>query len=303
MALGLVSLETRLKENIKNYNLDQLFDLGEISDYLESMYMVSKISLFFADRHAEQVICYGDFDGFKPDVVANPGKKIRVSNRTIAHLYCKEEELNENQKKLIENMVRQLTKLAEGAYVQMETSLYTDELEKLLEKEQYRVKHGEKLDTLTGTLNNTYFDNRMKVIDRSEVVPVAVICANINDWKYADDHFGHEESDRLIKTVAEIIKEEAKSEYIIARTAGDVFHILIPMAEEREAEHYCEAVQARCNAFEDPHISPSIACGIVYKTNVEQSISDLLPEVEYEMFNNKLEMKSAPGYRVRLEKA
>ena len=51
-------------------------------------------------------------------------------------------------------------------------------------------------------LNSTYFDNKMQIIDRSQAVPVAVICANINDWKYVNDNFGDEESDRLIQVVA-----------------------------------------------------------------------------------------------------
>lgn len=303
MAVSLVSLESRLKENIKNYSLDQLLDLASLADYFEATSKTCQMSFLLVDRHGENAISIGNFSEEKPDVVANPGKKIRVENRTIAHLYVKEDELDTvEKKKLVETIVNQITLQAKNTYSYVETSIYADELEKMLEKEQYRVKHGEKMDALTGTLNSTYFDSRTKVIDRSEVVPVAVICANINDWKYADDHFGREESDRLIKTVAQIIKEEAKNEYVIARTGGDFFNILIPFAEDGEAEEYCERIQEKCNRFQDDKIAPSIACGIVYKTNVEQTISELLPDAEYEMFNNKLEVKNAPGYRERLEK-
>ena len=49
----------------------------------------------------------------------------------------------------------------------------------------------------------------MSVIDRSGIVPVAVMNININDWKFVNDHFGDEESDRLIRTVAGFLKEEA----------------------------------------------------------------------------------------------
>lgn len=45
-----------------------------------------------------------------------------------------------------------------------------------------------------------------------------------------------------------------------------------------------------------------MACGIVYKTNVEEKVEDKLDDAEYEMFNNKFEIKNAPGYRERLEK-
>ncbi len=303
MAFGLVSLEKRMKDNIRNYGIDQLFDIGNLSEYLQSAYQVSGISFLLVDRHGEKAVSVGGFAGFKPDVVNAPGYKIRVSGRTIAHLYVKDEEVTgENQRKYVETMADFLTVLAVNTYENIEKSIYADELEKRLEKEQYQVKHGEKKDALTGVLNSTYFENRAKVIDRSDVIPVAVICVNINDWKYVNDRFGDEESDRLIKVVAEILREEAKDEYVIGRCGGDFFHILIPMVEDTEAQEYCVRVQAKCDAFEDAKIAPSVACGYVFKTNVEQSVLDLVSDAEYEMFNNKFDIKNAPGYRERLEK-
>ncbi len=133
------------------------------------------------------------------------------------------------------------------------------------------------------------------------VAPVAVVNANINDWKFVNDHFGDVESDRLIRMIADILKQEAKPDYIIGRVDGDVFIILIPMAETGEAEAYCANVQKACLDFEDPILAPSVACGVVYKTNVEEQLKDKLPDAEYEMFNNKFGIKNAPGYRERLE--
>ena len=75
------------------------------------------------------------------------------------------------------------------------------------------------------------------------------------------------------------------------------------MAEDDEAKEYCTRVQQRCLDFEDKHLAPSVACGSVLKYNVEQKLKDLLSDAEYEMFDNKFEIKNAPGYRERLEKA
>lgn len=303
MAFGLVSLEKRMKDNIRNYSLDQLFDMEALSEYMESAYAVSRIGFLLVDRHGGTAVSAGEFSDFKPDVINAPGLKIRVANRTIAHLYVKDEDVTENaQKRYAESVAQQLTMLAANTYENIETAIYVDELEKRLEKEHYQVKHGEKKDALTGALNSTYFENRAKVIDRSDVVPVAVICANINDWKYVNDRFGDEESDRLIKVVAEILHNEAKNEYVIGRGGGDFFHVLIPLVEDGEAEDYCRRVQERCDAFEDDKIAPSVACGYVFKDNVEQSVLALLSDAEYEMLNNKFEIKNAPGYRERLEK-
>ena len=155
-------------------------------------------------------------------------------------------------------------------------------------------------DELTGVYTNDYFMNRMRVIDRSAVIPVALICININDWKYANDNYGDEESDRLIKIVADILKEKAKPEYVIGRTDGDVFHVIIPMAEKEEAQTFCANVKDACLFYDDEILSPSVAAGIVMKTNVEEHLMDFMSEVEYEMFADKCEMKQEPGYRERL---
>ncbi len=157
-------------------------------------------------------------------------------------------------------------------------------------------------DRLTGLLSKTYFENRMNVIDRAEIVPVAVLHVNINDWKYANEHFGYEESDRLIRIVAGILQKEAKADYIIGRIDGDVFAVLIPMVQEGEAEAYIRRIKERCDAFPDSHLTPSVAAGMVIKTNIEEKLEGLLSDAEYEMFQDKLEMKGQPGYRERLIK-
>lgn len=303
MAFGLIPLEKRLKDNIRNYSLDQIFEIGQLSQFMEHIRKVTGISLLLTDRHGEKAASAGNFLGFKPDTANAPGKKIRVAGRTIAHLYTKEADMQDKDREaLTDDIVEQLTRQAEKAYEAAELSLYADDLEKRLEKEQYQVKHGDKTDALTGVLNSTYFDNKLQVLDRSQAVPVAVICANINDWKYVNDHFGDEESDRLIQVVASFLKAESKPEYVIGRCGGDFFNILIPMTEDGEAQEYCRRIQQKCLAFEDAHLAPSVACGHVIKYNVEQSLSDLLSDAEYEMFDNKFEIKNAPGYRERLEK-
>ncbi len=63
----------------------------------------------------------------------------------------------------------------------------------------------------------------MQRLDDLSVAPVAVVNANINDWKFVNDHFGDEESDRLIRTIADILKQEAKPDYVIGSVDGDVF--------------------------------------------------------------------------------
>lgn len=245
------------------------------------------------------------FLGFYPDVVNDPGRKIRVQNRTIGHLYIKEIVSAENSGQIsdmVDRTVALLEELGEEAYKRRETSIYLEELERLLKERRRQISQNETDDPLTGVYHRNYFLTRMEAIDRSEAVPIAVLNVNINDWKFVNDHFGDEESDRLIQTVAAILKNQADPDYIIGRIDGDAFGVLIPMATEEEAESYMEAVQRACDTYEDRILAPSVAIGYVIKTNIEEKLEDRLSDAEYEMFNNKFEVKNAKGYQERLRK-
>ncbi len=306
MGYEAIPYEKRIKDNIRNYSLSNLYDMEMIKKYLINLADILEINVLLTDRHGEKEIVIGDgFLGFHPQVESEPGRKIRVQNRTIGHLYIKELSPGRDERlvgEMVDGTVRLLARLGEEVYLHREGSIYMEELEKQLEDKKHKISQDEREDILTGVYNKIYFESRMKIIDRSEVVPVAVINVNINDWKFANDHFGDDESDRLIKIVADILKEEAKPYFVIGRVDGDVFGVLIPMAEDGEAQAYAARIQDRCNSYEDDRLAPSVAVGIVYKTNIEELLEDRLSDAEYEMFNNKFDVKNAPGYRERLEK-
>lgn len=306
MGYEAIPYDKRIKENIRNYTLANLYDMETIKKYLINLAEMLEINILLTDRHGEKEIVIGDsFLGFYPDVVNDPGRKLRIQNRTVGHLYVRQLDAGRDERlmnDMVDGTIELLARLGEEVYLHREGSIYLEELEKQLEDKKHKSSQNEREDILTGVYNKIYFENRMKVIDRSLVVPVAVINVNINDWKFVNDHFGDEESDRLIRTVADILKEEAKPDFVIGRIDGDVFGVLIPMAEDGEAENFAARIQDRCYTYEDPHLAPSVAVGVVYKTNIEEKLEDMLSDAEYEMFNNKFEIKNAPGYRERLEK-
>lgn len=307
MDYNVVSYEKRIKENIKNYAIRNLYALDMLTEYLTEISQEYGMDLLLTDRHGEKAVVLGDFDGFEPDVVNEPGKKLRIAERTVGHLYVRyegvAEERREAAKRMLGLAMDVLASLGTETYLQKESATYIDELEARLENGHHQKLHSEEKDILTGVYCKNHLENRLQALDQSGVVPVAVINMNINDWKFVYDNFGVEKSDNLIQIVASIVKREAKREYIIGRIDGDVFAVLIPMAEDGEAEYYCKRVQEACMAYEEDEVlAPSVAVGIVYKTNVEEHLLDKISDAEYEMFDNKLYIKSSPGYQERLKK-
>ena len=78
--------------------------------------------------------------------------------------------------------------------------------------------------------------------------------------------------------MAEILKKEAKPDFIVGRIDGDAFGVLIPMATEGEAEEYARQIRNDCDTYEDKILAPSVAVGVVYKTNIEEKLEDKLSD-------------------------
>lgn len=305
-----VAFAERLSHNSKNYFPRDLFNLKTAGAFLENMHVMFGLDTLMTDRHGTILMTYGDFDGFIPDVKNKPGNKIRVMERTVCHIYARYEKVAENKreevKKLLDIYIKTLEGYSEKSYMTSEQSVYIDELEQQVEKEAYQAKYSVQNDPLTGVLNRNYFMNRMRELEEREAVPTAVICVNINDWRFFDNHFGEEESDRLVLTVADILRTTAEKSgldrAVIGRIEGDVFNVLLPVTEEDEAKKYCEKIQKACDDFVDEILVPSIAVGCVMRTNVEESYKEILSDAEYAMLENKFEIKNMPGYKERISK-
>lgn len=296
----------RLEQNSKDYSPRDLFDVTAAEQFLSLMHTSFGLATMMTDRHGAMIQKHGEFGEFKPDVVNNSGIKIRVKGCTVCHVYAKTEEIKpeytEVVKGLLDAYIKTLEGYSEKSYISSEQAVYIDELEQELEQEAYQPKYDEQNDPLTGVLNKSSFIKNMEQLKEREVVPTAVICVNINDWLFVHDNFGEEESDRLIVTVAEILKNCADEQAIIGRSGGDAFQVLLPMIEEEEAREYCRKVQEACLTFEDSILAPSVAIGCVMKMNVDTSYKDAFSDAEYAMYEDKMMLKKSSGYRERLEK-
>ncbi len=292
------TLEVRLNSHIKDYDFHRLYEKDKVCSMAEALCDALALEMLLTDRKGNVVYEKG-IPWEYPDVDKEPGMKIRVYDRTIAHLYVEYDKCivpADKAEALVNAFGRMLEELGKESYFRKEAALFIDEYQKSA------TIHSDKEDALTGVMNQSYFEHRMEIVERSEIVPVAAIVVNINDWKFANDHFGDEESDRLIATIADFLKECGKPEYIIGRVDGDVFNVIIPMPEENEAEEYYKAVQKACDTFEDAHLTPSVACGVAYKTNVEEKLVNVFSEAEDEMLQNKIFIKNSEEYCNRLKK-
>ena len=67
-----VPFDKRIKENIRNYAMDNLYPVDSLRMHLKALAVVTGAEILLTDRHGERVVSIGNFAGFIPDVVGEP---------------------------------------------------------------------------------------------------------------------------------------------------------------------------------------------------------------------------------------
>lgn len=104
-----------------------------------------------------------------------------------------------------------------------------------------KVKNNEKIryvDMLTSLKNRNYLNERLDVWNQNTVYPQCVIVLDLNNIKYLNDTFGHEEGDKQIKAVANILFKTQLENTELLRTDGNEFMIYLVGYNEKKIVSY-----------------------------------------------------------------
>ncbi len=101
-------------------------------------------------------------------------------------------------------------------------------------------------DPLTGIYNRRYFeDNIIKEAERSLRLkqPFSVVSLDLDYLKRINDTYGHQFGDMAIRTIANVLKKEARSIDIPARIGGEEFNLLLPGVDSKGAAIAAERIR------------------------------------------------------------
>jgi diguanylate cyclase (GGDEF)-like protein/putative nucleotidyltransferase with HDIG domain len=115
-----------------------------------------------------------------------------------------------------------------------------------------RTRESALIDPLTELPNARGFymmlEQRIAECQRMNREPLAVVSMDIDDFKVVNDQYGHSIGDRLLASVAGVVRRELRQMDILTRYAGDEFVAIMPMASTKMAISISERMR---NAVEE----------------------------------------------------
>ncbi len=146
-------------------------------------------------------------------------------------------------------------------------------------------------DSLTGLYNRRYFEEYLKKeVTRAlrQNQAFSIIGLDLDHLKQINDKYGHAYGDLAIKTVANVLKRNARSIDTAARMGGEEFNVILPGVDSKGAMIAAERIR---KALEEEqldtigHITASI--GVATFLEHSDNIEDILDLTDQAMYQSK----------------
>lgn len=170
----------------------------------------------------------------------------------------------------------------------------------LRKSQERKLIHQSSHDDLTGLYNRRYFGEYMMTLDREPTEPVSLILADVNGLKMANDAWGVEAGDTLLRILADIFQEECGEEHVVARVGGDDFAAVLPGVPGGRAEEIVRSIKTRCREIRWGDIPLSVSFGWAEKRTPSERLGETLKMADMFMNRHKLtEATSARGETIQ----
>ena len=148
------------------------------------------------------------------------------------------------------------------------------------------------LDSLTKLYNREYLTRYIKSfnskLDRSTLLGGIMI--DVNRFKEINDRYGHEEGDRALMNIANILKASVSEKDLISRYGGDEFVILSEVDMPKDLEPLQNRVLEELGKFNATHDNPyelSISIGSGVMDPYVDSADDFMKLIDSRMYKDK----------------
>lgn len=158
-------------------------------------------------------------------------------------------------------------------------------------------------DTLTDLPNAKAFymtlEQRIAECQRLNREPMTIISMDLDDFKKVNDAYGHAVGDRMLASIAGVIKNQLRQMDVLARYAGDEFVAIMPMASGDMAAMVIERIRTAVEAHQFPvragrTAEVSVSVGVACFPEDGETAEQLLTTADRNMQQDKHTRKLAP---------
>lgn len=137
-------------------------------------------------------------------------------------------------------------------------------------------------DALTGVLlRRKFYQNAQKW--GSSIT--GVVSIDLNGLKELNDHYGHNEGDKAIKTLADCVESVRTQKASFYRTGGDEFMMLCRKMSEDEIQEMIQKIRQKMKQTE-------YSCALGYAMfDFEQGLEEVCQKADENMYENKIQIK------------
>lgn len=159
-----------------------------------------------------------------------------------------------------------------------------------------KTKESALTDSLTELPNARGFymmlEQRLAECQRLGRESLALISMDVDDFKTINDQWGHAIGDRLLASVAAVIRKELRQMDILSRYAGDEFVAIMPMASQMMAEGVAERIRKAVAAHKfsvrtGKSVSVEISIGVACFPTDGETTEELLTSAARNMQRDK----------------
>ena len=165
------------------------------------------------------------------------------------------------------------------------------ERERIAARLRYLADH----DPLTGLLNRRRFEEELaeRVAQASRYGGGgAVLLLDIDNFKDVNDSLGHHAGDAVIKSIAELLREDLRDTDVLARLGGDELAVLLPYAGTEEARGVAgklvDTVRGHRVSFKGERLRVTTSVGVALISHLRtQTAEELMVEADIAVYDAK----------------
>ena len=149
------------------------------------------------------------------------------------------------------------------------------------------------MDALTGCSNRMAFEQRVSEIESqaSRYPQLEVVMFDLNDFKFFNDHYGHQAGDQVLRLAVQSIERAFANCGMCYRIGGDEFMIIAPEGIDRFPERVTQ-LQTLLHQEDQPY-QIKLSCGRAgFRTDHTQNIWEIYRLADQRMYEHKQQVKT-----------